>query len=652
LFKKLDTDIFEAKIINKAIRISMNIDKTKGIKLALCGIENVSEVVLPSDYVVFGDWMSEIISNEPPHRPQLFPFDFEHKEIQSKNDILAQDKRVRDIYEMLLPLLAAELNKLHNLDSSTKQWEVVIGYWLRHFLDALMVRFVLVSAAMRTDIDHIYMLDVSNIDILPQPESRNAFAVLCNSSRTWNQFIVSKIAKIIIDNSGSDWSTTSVVAKSFSNTSKKNSKKTKASSSIVNGVKSIIKNLISLAGKGISRLFPSEILMYSPNLNPYEMFTLARKLGKIPFIYFLKELPSIDGRNFTSELILAGSQGTQPNFDNRHIDLDMRAGFDGLIVSDEMFSSLVNELLSQSIPRCYIEGWSQLNKELELLNLPKTVKQIYVGSGIISDEILRLYVSKMMDKECEFIISQHGGVYGFSLIQEKTEYVEQRISDKWISWGWKSSNVNTVVPGPALKGQLKISKNSAKEFMLIALPPVRFSPSRLNYSDPYEIVQSHANFISSLDDSISNKVIIRPAPNHREFSYVKDFESRFYVSKKGSFSDDLGRSKLFVCTHNATTMLEALFANIPTIIMLPKYKYYTQHYLREDAVHMIQEMRDAGIYFDCPYAARDQVNLIWSDVDKWWNSNEIQDVVNKFCELYCSKSVDYLGDLARAIDGK
>ena len=60
------------------------------------------------------------------------------------------------------------------------------------------------------------------------------------------------------------------MAKSFSNTSKKNSKKTKASSSIVNGVKSIIKNLISLAGKGISRLFPSEILMYSPNLNPIE----------------------------------------------------------------------------------------------------------------------------------------------------------------------------------------------------------------------------------------------------------------------------------------------------------------------------------------------------------------------------------------------
>ena len=420
LFKKLDTDIFETKIINKAIRISMKIDKTKGVKLALCGIENVSEVVLPSDYVVFGDWMSEIISNEPSHRPQLFPFDFEHKEIQSKNDILDQDKRVRDIYEMLLPLLAVELNKLHNLDSSTKQWEVVIGYWLRHFLDALMVRFVLVSAAMSTDIDHIYMLDVSNIDILPQPESRNAFAVLCNSSKVWNQFIISKIGKLIIENSGTEWSTTSVLVKPSSNSLKNNSKNTKASLNITNLAKSFTKNVISLAGKGISRLSPSEILMYSPNLNPYEMVTLACKLRKIPFIYFLKELPSTDGKNFNSDLFLAGSQGTQPNLNNHHINLDMRANFNGLMASDDMFSSLVNELLSHSIPRCYIEGWSQLNKELEVLNLPKTVKQIYVGSGIITDERLRLYVSKMMDKECEFIISQHGGVYGFSLIQEKT----------------------------------------------------------------------------------------------------------------------------------------------------------------------------------------------------------------------------------------
>lgn len=630
----------------------MNSDKAKGLKLALCGIENVSDVVLPSDYVVFGDWMSEIISNEPPHRPRLFPFDFEHKEIQSKDDILDQDKRVRDIYEMLLPLLAAKLNKLHNLDSSAKQWEVVIGQWLRHFLDALMVRFVLVSAVMSTDIDHIYMLDVSNIDVLTQPESRNDFADLCYSSRPWNQFVISKIAKIIIENSGTDWSTTSVVVKPSSNSLKNNSKSTKVLSSMINGVKSLVKNLIILACKGISRLSPSEILMYSPNLSIYEMVTLARKLGKTPFIYFLKELPSFDVRNFNSELSLAGSQETQPNFDNRHIDLDMRVDFNGLVISDDVFSSLVDELLSHSIPRCYIEGWSHLNKELGLLNLPKTVKKIYVGSGIITDEILRLYVSKMMGKECEFITSQHGGVYGFSLIQEKTEYVEQRVSDKWISWGWKSSNVNSVIPGPALKGQLKISKNRSSESMLIALPPVRFSPSRLNYSDPYEIVQSHANFISSLDDSISSKVIIRPAPNHREFSYVKDLESSFYVSKKGSFYDDLKNSKLFVCTHNATTMLEALFANFPTIIMLPKYKYYTQHYLREDAVPMVQEMKDAGIYFDCPFAARDQVHLIWSDVDNWWNRNEIQDVVNKFCELYCSKSDDYLGVLARAIDGK
>ena len=632
--------------------IRMNSDNTRDLKLALCGIENVPDVSLPNDYVIFGDWMSEIICNEPSDRPRLFPFDFEHKEIQSKDDILDQDKSVRDIYEMLLPLLAAALNKLHNLDSSTEQWEVVIGHWLRHFLDALMVRFVLVSAAMSADIDHIYMLDVSSIDVLPQPESRNAFAILCNSSRSWNQFIISKIAKIIVANSDADWPTTSVVVKSTSISLKSNSKSTKISLSIVNGVKKLLRNVITLASKGISRLFPSEILMYSPNLNLYEMVTLARKLGKIPFIYFLKELPSFDGRNFNSELISAGNQGSQANSDHRHVDLDMRADFDGLMISDDVFSSLVGELLSHSIPRCYIEGWSHLNKELDALNLPETVKQIYVGSGIITDEILRLYVSKMMDKECEFIISQHGGVYGFSLIQEKTEYVEQRVSDKWISWGWKSSNVNTVVPGPALRGKLKISNNRSRESMLIALPPVRFSPSRLNYSDPYEIVQSHTNFISSLDDSISSKVIVRPAPNHREFSYVKDFESSFYVSKKGSFSDDLEKSKLFVCTHNATTMLEALFANFPTIIMLPKYQYYTQHYLREDAVPMIQEMKDVGIYFDCPFAARDQVHLIWSDVDSWWNRNEIQDVVNKFCELYCSKSGDYLGDLARAIDGK
>ena len=82
------------------------------------------------------------------------------------------------------------------------------------------------------------------------------------------------------------------------------------------------------------------------------------------------------------------------------------------------------------------EEWKELNRLSNKLKLPKKTDIIYVGSGIITDECLRLYVSRQVGLGGKFIISQHGGVYGHSLIQEKTEFVEHRVSDKWISWGW------------------------------------------------------------------------------------------------------------------------------------------------------------------------------------------------------------------------
>ena len=625
--------------------ISKKNSKNRNLKLVLCGLENITDVSSFHDYVIFGNWMSEDATEDRKINVQLFPFNFDTKEIQTEDNLVEQDQKVVDLYEELIPLLTTSLNKLHDVALSSVQWEAVIGYWLRHFLDAVMVRWALVSSALELDLAHVYLADVSSLEAFPQPKSRDDFAYLCNSSKKWNQFIISKIANTQIENT----------QKSFSSETLRCLEEDKFIEGDLNKPLSrashqvSLKNFTKFVIEGLSRLIPAKILIYSPTLTIIEKLKLALKLGKFPYLYFLKDYASIVSRDYSNHPIFLDANKRGYDADNNRVK-NIRTCFEGIIDTDDLFASLIVEILPHSIPRCYVEEWSLLNKVLDDANLPENLDKIYVGSGIITDEILRLYVSRMMVKGTEFIISQHGGVYGFTLVPEKTEFIELRISNKWISWGWTSSITNKVVPGPALKGRLKISNNDSSEGMLIALPPVRFSPSRLNYSDPYEIVQSHVDFINSLDNFISSKVITRPAPNHREFSYVKDFETSFNVAKKGSFNDDLAKSKLFLCTHNATTMLEALRANFPTIIMLPKYKYYTQHYLRKDALPIIQEMKEVGIYFDDAIAARDKVHSIWSDVDAWWYSAEVQEVVNKFCKLYCRKDNNHLDSLVRVIN--
>ena len=74
--------------------------------------------------------------------------------------------------------------------------------------------------------------------------------------------------------------------------------------------------------------------------------------------------------------------------------------------------------------------------------------------------------------------------------------------------------------------------------------------------------------------------------------------------------------------------------------------------MREEAWPMIQELKEVGIYFDDPEAAKKQIQTVWSDVDGWWRSKEIQEVLNKFCQIYCRKSNNYLNSLATIINRK
>ena len=178
-----------------------------------------------------------------------------------------------------------------------------------------------------------------------------------------------------------------------------------------------------------------------------------------------------------------------------------RSVFEPLVeYMEDDFSIFAASILIHQLPSCYFEGWKELNRLSNKLKLPKKTDIIYVGSGIITDECLRLYVSRQVGLGGKFIISQHGGVYGHSLIQEKTEFVEHRVTDKWISWGLSGKKYNNVVTGYNLKNHsVKEYKSIDGPKLLIALPPIRISPSRLNYSDPMEIIKIQTDAVFNGD---------------------------------------------------------------------------------------------------------------------------------------------------------
>jgi putative transferase (TIGR04331 family) len=101
------------------------------------------------------------------------------------------------------------------------------------------------------------------------------------------------------------------------------------------------------------------------------------------------------------------------------------------------------------------------------------------------------------------------------------------------------------------------------------------------------------------------------------------------------------KSRLYISTYNATTYLESLAWNIPTIIF-----WNPSHWeLNEDAEFYIGLLKSVGIFHDTPESAAEQMIKVWDDISTWWGSEEVQNARQEFCKYYSSSSEKPLDQL-------
>jgi putative transferase (TIGR04331 family) len=87
-----------------------------------------------------------------------------------------------------------------------------------------------------------------------------------------------------------------------------------------------------------------------------------------------------------------------------------------------------------------------------------------------------------------------------------------------------------------------------------------------------------------------------------------------------------GRAKLVVIEYPATSYLETMAADLPTVCFWePRYWR-----IRKDAAAYFEEFRRAGILWDSPEAAAAHVEAIHEDPWRWWNGRELQQIRRQF----------------------
>jgi putative transferase (TIGR04331 family) len=514
-------------------------------------------------------------------------------------------KLLDDIYEQKLFDLSHTLSEIHNLKFDIRYWRIIIGPWLKFFIDAVYDRYESIrSATDHNEIDSTYIFDYSIDDYVP-----NDFIEFYDHLRfdDWNQIIFFELIK------------------EFNIPYKKILKINPINHKIDTQkqlVKDKFRNLLYSVNNVFSNYF-NDIVFFELYVPYSKLFRLQFKLGQLPYI---------------GEKSISSS--------NRKTDFDKRKKIN-FSRTNEKFSEFLNNQIINFIPRIYVENFNEIKNKV-LNKFPKNPKLIVTANAYQSNDSFKIWAAYNTQRKVPLIIHQHGGTFGLSKYNQ-TETHQLKISDEFISWGWNNQKFNNIINLSALKiNSEKINYNKKNSDVLLTLG----STPRYFYNffgiangpEFLEYIKDQKLFIQNLNSKVISNLKIRADSTEfgwdiiARISEVIDF-AKFELNKI-DFIKRLKNTKICIGTYNATIFLETLSYNIPTIVFFN----LKQCKIRPEAILFFKKLKSVGIFHESPEAAAKFLNKIEPDIEEWWKESKLQLIRREFCDEYVKTSKNWASE--------
>jgi putative transferase (TIGR04331 family) len=306
------------------------------------------------------------------------------------------------------------------------------------------------------------------------------------------------------------------------------------------------------------------------------------------------------------------------------------------------FVLIARELLPRFLPRIFLEGFRDLMAQTENFPWPKSPKVIFTSNRHFFDDTFKAWTAQKIAKGSRLVIGEHGGM-GAGLFNGAHRY-ELSIADVYLSTGWTNATYSNVVPLGYFKSRLKTfkPKPTGKALLVCGIMP-RFSfdiRSMMLSSQVLDYFEDQFNFIDALPQSIKNQILVRLGV--RDFGWQQ--KERWLDRHPNIEFDDGNRPmldvasqcRLFISTYMATTYIESLTSNIPTVMF-----WNPSHWEATPEAQLIfDKLKEVGIFHESPEKAALHISHIWDDVPSWWQSDEVQSARKYFCDRYSATPPD------------
>lgn len=518
---------------------------------------------------------------------------------------------IGEIYEKFLKIVGDKLNEIHGVSHSSRYWRIIIGPWLGYFIQGMFDKWQNLKEAFENyHISQTILIDFPIEEMIPN--DMNSFIKLFSSDE-WNHYCYNQILLSF----ESKFSFSKKTLPPFSLNKEINSKFS-------------FKDQIIIYTKKILNIFSkkNDVLIASSYLGFKNELKLNYKLRQFPFFY-----------NILKTEIL------RPDLKKR----------DSLVFNSTNFNEFevfLSKQIFRNIPICFLEGFNNLVRDAKSNFYPQSPSIIYTSNITTYDVISMAYIAIHVENGAKLIHGQHGG-YGIPRFMYLEDH-EVKISDVFLSWGWTKNHNNVIPLGMPIPVDKYRRKDLGEGHLLMVRglwPKYMFridSGSGLNLDNT---IDDCLRFASLLDSEIL-KNYLRVRLYHSDYGFDEKlrWESQFpdinFGRQNCTIHELVSNSKLVVYTYNVSTgYLEFINANVPTIMF---WNMLTSP-VSEDAVEIFNDLKKVGMFHDNPESLSHHVNLIWDDVDKWWNSNEVLLARQNLCNKFAKMPLDIVSDLETII---
>ena len=172
-----------------------------------------------------------------------------------------------------------------------------------------------------------------------------------------------------------------------------------------------------------------------------------------------------------------------------------------------------------------------------------------------------------------------------------------------------------------------------------------------NYFEFQIYISKQFQLLKSLSPKIFNRVILRLHPEHITFTphIIADF--KFELPRLNiepgtlKIKKLISKSRLIIHAYDSSGLLETLSSNIPTLAFFP----YGYDHILPEAIQNYKILEEAGILYRSPKLLSQKIEIIWDQIDEWWQSKYVQDAKSNFCSHYARNALNPTEELKKIL---